>query len=219
MLWGCGSGRMAAPADVIAASEALVIQNRSSWSGALADESFQLGTLAVTDVDRDWNSSSDVSVMGFDHEHTKGGYSFQVKDGDTTWSGACTTAVEERSLDLGGGAEVGDEKQNVGCYCRNGTQLAYFSVRATTTRKYTGDLRIMEVPYRISGVYERESGPDSSDPTGYRVDSSNAPIGAVDVINPGRVWISRTLPSEHRTPLACLFGGLLLYQPPSHNFD
>lgn len=216
---GCGSPRMLAPGDVVGVSEQLVISDRSSFSGALADESFQMGGFAITEVDRNWNSRSEVGVMGFTEEKTKGGYSFNISGEGATLPGKCTTGVKERSHDMGGGLEVGDEKQSVGCFCKIENVLAYFSVHASTTDKYQGALGINGTQYRISGVYERESGPDSGDPTGYRVDSSAGPIGAVDVVRPGRVWISRELPAEQRGPLACLFAGLLLYEPPSHNFD
>ncbi len=216
---GCGSPRMLAPGDVVGVSEELTVANRSSWSGALADESFQLGAFSVTAGDRDWNSRSEVEVMGFSKERTQGGYSFNLEGDGVALPGKCATEVRERSQDLGGGLEVGNEKQSVGCFCKAEGVIAYFSVRATTTKKYKGDLRVNDVPYQISGVYERESGPDSGDPTGYRVDSPNGPIGAVDVVQPGRAWIANALPAEQRAPLACLFAGLLLYQPPSHNFD
>lgn len=218
-LAGCGSPRMAVPADVVTVSEELVISDRSSWSGALADESFQLGPFAIADVDRDWNSTSEVGVLGFSQGETTGGFSYKTEGGGASLVGACTSAVKQRSMDLGDGLSVGDEKQSVGCYCRQEDALAYFSVRATTTSEYTGELAVGPTRYRIRGIYERESGPDSSDPTGYRVDSDAGPIGAVDVLKPGRVWISRTLSAGERAPLACLLAGLLLYMPPSHNFD
>src|SRR5262245_31464643 len=53
----CGAAHMALPADVAQASEEVPITDRSSWSGALADESFGLGPYKVTDVDRKWDST------------------------------------------------------------------------------------------------------------------------------------------------------------------
>ena len=41
------------------------------------------------------------------------------------------------------------------------------------------------------------------------------PLGAVDIVHPGRVWINRTLDAGAQADLACLFGGVLLYRPPA----
>jgi hypothetical protein len=51
-------------------------------------------------------------------------------------------------------------------------------------------------------------------PLGYEAGGTPS-LGAVDVIHPGRVWINRTLGTGDQADLACLFGGLLLYHPPS----
>ena len=40
-------------------------------------------------------------------------------------------------------------------------------------------------------------------------------IGAVEVLRPGRVWLSSRLPETERLPVACVSAGLMLYQPPS----
>lgn len=185
----------------------------------MADESFQLGAFAVTEVDRDWTSTSDVEMFGFTQGRTTGGFSFHTSGEGASHVGVCTTEVNDNSQDLGGGVTFSNERQSVGCFCRAGDEVAFLAVRAATTSKYQGEVTIGPTRYKITGVYERESGPDSGDPTGYRVDSDTGPIGAADVIKPGRVWISRTLPADQRSPLVCLFAGLLLYQPPSHNFD
>ena len=62
---------------------------------------------------------------------------------------------------------------------------------------------------------ERDGGGSSHDPTGYRVDGGEAPLGAVDVMGKGRVWQSKALEGRARDDLACLFAGLLLYKPPT----
>jgi len=216
---GCGSARMAAPADVVTASTELAVQDRSSWSGAMADESFKLGPYQVSDVDRDWDSSTDTSVLGFSNDSTEGGYSFTLSEADTSLSGTCTTAANNRQQDLGGGFSMGNETRRLGCFCKQGDTVAHFTISSATASESTGELFIEGSRHYVAGVYDRESGPSGSEASGYRVDTSSGPLGAADVVKPGRVWIGRNVSAEQRPFFACLFAGMLLYQPPTHNFD
>lgn len=47
------SAQMVVPADNVKGTEVVNAEDRSSVSGAFADESFKLGKLAIDDVDRD----------------------------------------------------------------------------------------------------------------------------------------------------------------------
>jgi len=49
---GCATPRMAPPADVVEATESLTTTGHKRASGALVNESFQLGEYEVTNVDR-----------------------------------------------------------------------------------------------------------------------------------------------------------------------
>ena len=44
-------------------------------------------------------------------------------------------------------------------------------------------------------------------------------VSAVEVAGKGRVWLNKSLDADARADLACLFAGLLLYQPPQSKFD
>src|SRR5262245_54543058 len=83
----CGAAHMALPADVAQASEEVPITDRSSWSGALVDESFGLGPYKVTDVDRKWDSTRSSSLFGVDRSKTTGGYAFKLAGKDVALDG------------------------------------------------------------------------------------------------------------------------------------
>jgi hypothetical protein len=85
---------------------------------------------------------------------------------------------------------------------------------ASTAQGYDGAFKRAADSAHVRAVIEREGGGASSDATGYRVDGDSTPLGAVDVMGKGRVWISKTLQGRERTELACVFAGLLLYQAP-----
>jgi len=217
MLCGCTAARMALPPDVAQASEELPITDRSSWSGALADESFGLGPYKVTDVDRKWNSSQSNSIFGVDRSKTSGGYAFKVASGSengAALAGNCATENREKSSSLGGGWEFSSMIAKLGCTCSDSSGSANVVLQASTTDRYEGTLTSASSEYHVLAINERDGGGASHDPTGYRVDASSAPLGAVDVMGKGRVWLSKTLEGRARDDMACLFAGLLLYQPP-----
>ena len=67
--------------------------------------------------------------------------------------------------------------------------------------------------YAIVALYDREGTLSDGEPSGYRVDGEG-PLGAVEVLKPGRVWLAKSVAVAERAELACLFAGLMLYMPP-----
>jgi hypothetical protein len=204
---------MAPPSDVVQVSEALPIKDRSSWSGALVDESFGLGPYRVAEVDRKWNSTNSNSFFGYEASRTKGGYAFKLVDGAAKLDGECATEQREQSKKLGGGASFGRAVAKLGCRCSGAEGASTLTLDAATGQQYNGKITAPGVERQVTAITEREKGSESSDPLGYRVDG-DAPLGAVELKSPGKVWISRSLAGGERAQLACLFAGLLLYQLP-----
>lgn len=52
------------------------------------------------------------------------------------------------------------------------------------------------------------------EPTGYLA-YGGGPAGGLELLYPGRAWLARSLSSNQREEMACLFGGLVLYESPS----
>jgi len=211
----CGGGwGMAVPVDVTNVSEELPIKNRSAWSGALADESFELGSYRITEVDRKWNSTRSTSLFGFDQSRTQGGYGYKLVSGATTLSAGCTTEASQSGQNLGGGLEFSKLVAKLGCFCANDRGEASLTVGASTTDQFTGEVKGADYSYRVTAIAARQNGRMASrDPLGYRVDGEG-PMGAVGVVKPGRVWLAKSLPPRVHEELACLFAGLMLYEPP-----
>jgi len=214
-LGGCGGGwSMAVPHDVTSVSDELPITERSAWSGALADESFNMGSYRVKDVDRKWNSTNRTSAFGFDASRTQGGYGYKFKSQGAELTAGCATEQREKSANLGGGLEFSKLVAKLGCFCADDRSEASLSLDASTTAQFAGMVKGADYSYRITAITERENGRmQSHDPLGYRVDGEG-PLAAVGVVKPGRVWLSKALPERTRDELACLFAGLMLYEPP-----
>lgn len=212
---GCGGGwGMAVPADVAQQAEELPIQDRSSWSGALVDESFRLGPYKVSDVDRKWNSTRTQELFEFADSRTTGGFGYKLNAQDATLEGQCATENREQSQQLGDGAEFSNVVAKLGCACRDAQGEATLLLDGSTATQYGGQLKGPDFAYQVTALTQRDNGRMAShDPLGYRIDGEG-PIGAVGVVKPGRVWLAKSLAEPARRQLACLFAGLLLYMPP-----
>jgi hypothetical protein len=101
----------------------------------------------------------------------------------------------------------------LGCRCSGSSGAVSLTLEGSTSEQYKGTLSGPDIEYGITAITERNKGPSSHDPLGYRVDTASAPAGAVDLKTPGRVWIGKALEGAAREQVACLFAGLLLYQP------
>ena len=217
LLSACGGGwGMASPPDVVQASDELPITARSSFSGALANESFRMGSYRVAEVKRNWTNTNTRSspAFGFTDSRTRGGYTYELFAGDVQLLGECATEEREHAQDLGDGAAFSKLVAKLGCSCKRGEREITLVLEASTTEPYAGTIKGGDHAPRVTALSQRENGRmPNRDPLGYRVDSDQ-PLGAVGVVKPGRVWLSKQLGDDQRTELACLFAGLLLYEPP-----
>jgi hypothetical protein len=212
---GCTVQQMALPADVAQASEALPISDRSGWSGAFVDESFNLGNYRVSDVDRKWDSTRSSHFFNRSASSTSGGYTFKLAGDGNALDGECATEAREHGASFAGGISFSALVAKLGCNCGDASGNAELELEAGNGAHYEGTLKTSGGEFHVSTIHEREGGTSSVEPTGYRVDGSNGPVGAVDVLNTGRAWLSKTLAGRARAEVACTFAGLLLYKPPS----
>ena len=206
----CAGPRMAAPADVAGSSDVLLVRDRSRASGALVNEGFKLGPYTIADVDRKWDSSSGVSVGPWGKETKTTGFSFAFAGGETKLRGKCESELKKQSvLSLGGSFDWGST--TIACACEGGADKSSL-VLAKDANKVTVGSR----DYPLKEVHGVEGGSDQSAPSGFRVDS-DGPLGAVEVLFPGQVWLKKQLDEPTRGNLGCLFAGLMLYKPPSED--
>ncbi|MEY4577289.1 MAG: hypothetical protein RL701_1992 [Pseudomonadota bacterium] len=212
-LGACTTAHMVVPAEVAKNSDVVLATERSSMSGSLVDESFKLGQLAITDVDRKWNSTSSSNVLGFTSDATEGGYAYKVKGPGVELSGGCATEKTKDSKSVGGGWSVTNSFSKLGCSCTGGGTAARVVVSAGDDGKYSDELTTHDKTYRVTAINEAEGMLSNGQPSGYRVDGESA-RGAVEVLKPGRVWFAKDVEEAERNELACVYVGLMLYLPP-----
>lgn len=204
---------MAVPSDLASDSEVLEVKDRSAWSGSLADESFRLGSYAVQDVDRDWDSSTGFSVGNFSRESSEGGYAFKLAGGAAPWSGKCVSKAADNDVALGAGLGMEFKFAELACSCEaDGQRPATVFVKGNG-EQFSGQAVLPAGEVELRSVHDVEGGSSQSQPTGYRMDGAQ-PLGAVEVLRPGRVWLKKSVPAEARDAVVCLFAGLMLYAPP-----
>ncbi len=206
---GCNV-HMAAPSDVAQASEVLLVADRSRVSGALANESFKMGSFEVTDVNRDWNSGTALTTGPYSREEANGGYAFKFKAGGKVLLAGCASKSANNAVGLGGGMSLNFGYEGLRCTCGTDAEV---SVKASLNRSYKGTMKLGSAEHAVTSVHELEGGASTGDPAGYRVDGGGA-LGAVDVLYPGKVWLKKGMAEADRAAMSCLFAGLMLYQPP-----
>ena len=77
-------------------------------------------------------------------------------------------------------------------------------------------LKVDDKPYKLEPINAVEGGGTQSNPTGFRADAEQ-PLGAVEVVYPGQVWLTKGLDPATRAKATCAFAGLMLYKAPSEN--
>jgi hypothetical protein len=211
---GCTQPTMAVPADVSAQLELLPVTERSAAKGALAKETFKVAPFAVTDVDRDWNSTKSKSIGGFSSQNTAGGYNWVFEGENLSVKGQCLIEGSNKSIGLMKGLSMNKQAAQIGCACDFDGIPTEVVLKTDKKQKYAGVLKTRSgKELQITALYEREGTMNSPDPTGFRVDGET-PLGAVEVIGNGRIWLAAGMEAAERADLACLFSGLMLYIPP-----
>jgi hypothetical protein len=212
-LAGCAHGRMVVPKDIAAVSDEFVAVGRVSASGVLIDESFTLGPYGIQKIRHGVNwtlSSRPHSAVHIEAD----GYAYQVQWNGVTVSGTCATNADPEARLLFE-EDINPSAHRLHCVCRasDHAEPARLSVATDYRPEDLGEIQTSSGRYRLRSIFDRE-GPFSSvlSPSGYRVDG-DTPRGAVEVVMPGRAWFARDLSERDRTDIACLYAGLMLYQP------
>lgn len=212
LLTACAPTRMAVPPDLAKDGEALPISERSSWSGALADESFKLGPYRVVDVDRKWDSNSSTSLGPYGSSKSEGGYTFTFKTPAGDARGTCAIVDSAKGVDFGG-LGFGKNGSTFTCRCEGVGAQADLALGKTSDQPFGGPLGTRSGRFEVNAVHDDDKGNTRGNALGFAVRSTDF-AGAVEIERPGRVWLARTLDASARADVACVFAGLLLYLPP-----
>lgn len=202
--------RLAAPASLAADAEVYTAEDRSLFSGALANESFRLGPYAVSEVDRDWDKSSSVGLGDYSRAKITSGYKYQFADSTGVGKARCSSRRDKDAVALSGSSSLAWVHDQLTCRCELG------SGRAELTLSDDGDGALIGGhSYSVQRLHHTEQGMRLPEPLGFAVSSVNGvAVGAVELEHPGRVWLASALNPDERSQLSCVLSGLLLFQAP-----
>jgi hypothetical protein len=118
--------------------------------------------------------------------------------------GKCSSVSSSQGV---GGFSWG--RVRIACACDGDTGKAQLLLTDKARTMTVGDKE-----YRLDPITKVEGGGTLFNPTGFRADG-NEPLGAVEVVHPGQVWLKKGLDDATRDSTTCVFVGLMLYKPPS----
>ena len=222
-LSGCQVAHMALPQNLKSEASELTVEGRSLL---IFNDSIQFGLYHVTDIHRGWTTGEGFSISNGASEYSSSEaeqkYEFSVNDSDrTTWEVQCATGAEWSQLEtqgfLGGtfAIEFSSDQQLVCTLKQEGgeTLSRLFMSQSANETALQGIMTDGATRIDISATHRLETTPlEVSSPTGYIFHIGLRPVGAVEVINQGTVWLSNSVTPEIRSALAATSTILLLYQ-------
>jgi hypothetical protein len=224
-LSGCQVAHMALPQILQGESNELTVEGRSLL---FFGNSFDFAPYQVTDVNRGWTKGKGFSISSgtteFSTSEAKQKYEFSVNEsGRATWEVQCATVADWSQLEtegfFGGGftIEFSSNKQLVCTLKQEGSEkLSKLIMAQSASANETALQGIMTdgtTRIDVSATHKLDTTPlQVSTPTGYIFHIQDRPVGAVEVINKGTVWLSNSVTPEIRSALAATSAVLLLYQ-------
>lgn len=215
----CTPLRMAAPSDVQADSEVFEAKGRAWASGTLVDESFRLGPFSVEGVERGathGRASTSYERVGFlalrqtEHEELQGGYSYRIVEDGAEVRAECRSFTSRKKSSQGRW-EVSEQASRLACECAGDDGTSTLELHLSG-RNPQGTLTLGERTLEVKSVRTATGALAPAEPVGFRVDGADGPVGAVEVLRPGRIWPSRKLGAAERRNLACLLTGVMLHE-------
>ena len=215
---GCAVAHMALPQDMESASSEMTVEGRRGLAAFNSTMSF--GPYNVTDMHRGWTRGKGFSILGFSSSKAKQKYEFSINETESpVWNVQCASGAKWKKLKgfLGEGitAEFGTNKQLVCTMEQEGTnELAKLVMKQTRHELVMeGVMTAGGNKIDISVIYKVAGSPFKlSDPTGYVFHIGERPVGAVEIITKGTVWIINSVEPETRSALAATSAVLLMYQ-------
>ena len=219
---------MALPQNLQSEASGLTVEGRSLL---IFSKSFHFGRYHVTDVHRGWTRGEGFSIWGYSASEAKQKYEFSVNESDrTTWEVQCATGADWSKLEtqgfFGGGfaIEFSSNRQLV-CTLKQegGEKLSKLLMAQSANKNETALQGIMTdgaTRIDISATHKLDTTSlQVSTPTGYIFHIKGRPVGAVEVINKGTVWLNNSVTPEIRSALAATSAVLLLYQDIQNNIE
>ena len=182
---------------------------------------FKIGSFTVANVHRGWRNMGGFSIFSYNNVKARQQYQFSLQnDQGNEWYVFGASKLQEKSL-----------KSDTGVTIRVAPNMEYYASHFTSPEsgqwhlltidpndymrrnKFEGELSNGAITYSIVPVFKFEGKSlPMSNLIGYEFKERNETVGAVQVINNGKVWMKQDLPADTRMVLASAMASLLLYE-------
>lgn len=190
---GCVATRMVVPPEASGAADALEVRDRG-WVRGGGNEDFKLGPYAVVNVHRSWSTGSKSEAGPWRGESSHTPYAYELDASGRRLSGQCEVDTSTQAVGF-----LGWSKQRMSCTCAD-AELVLSSKEKM--------LRVGGRAFELSPIYETQSA-SAYAVAGFRADGDGF-VAAVDVLQPGAMWLRRDLDEVTREQVACALAGLML---------
>jgi hypothetical protein len=175
------------------------------------------GEFTAHGIDRGWTHSSTTRVGGMEESHAHQRYAFALRAGaDDAGRVSCESVHAGNAIDFGT-LRIDRGRDGLGCSIDDadgrprGELVLLDGERAMASgRIVVDDVAIDLVPER----HAEGARVEAFAPLGFELMVDGAPVGAVQTINGGAVWIDGTAPAPLREAAALAAATVLLYQAP-----
>lgn len=182
---------------------------------------FQIGNYTVANVRRGWKNIGGFSIFSYNNINVRQRYEFSLQDGKgSEWYVHGASKLKDKSLRSNTGVTI-DVGPNMEYYASHFTSPESGQWHLLTVdpgnylerRKFKGELSNRRTTYSIVPVYKFEDTKlPMSDVVGYEFKDGEKVVGAVQVVNNGKVWVIQQLSPDARMVLASGMASLLLYE-------
>lgn len=216
-LSGCQVPELALPETFLAHATVYPVKGRY---GFLLKQQLSFGPYRSDIIDRDWQSSQQWRVGGYEMSSAEGGYRFVLSGGATPNRIACFQQASLESLDVDRRPDqdfswIIASQQRFSCAISTAAGQEYLLLISdfNNEAKAEGLLYASDgTGYLVSSSREAAGSQWPIDGMGYVIRQGRSVVAAVENINAGRVWLAEKLPGEQALLLASAAAALLLYQ-------
>jgi hypothetical protein len=226
LMSGCQVAHMALPQELQSQATELTVEGRRLL---ILRDSIRFGPYHVTDIHQGWTRGGGFSISLGDSEFSiseaKKKYEFSVEELDRhTWAVQCATMTGWTQLEtegfLGGrfGVEFLSNQQLVCALKQEGSEKLFKLVMTQSSASAAeaalqGTMTDGATRIDISSTHALDTTPlPVRAPTGHVFRIEARPVGAVEVINKGVVWLDNSVTPATRSALAATSAALLLHQ-------
>jgi len=199
--------------DALSATERLPVQGRQGWK---IKEHLRFGAYQAHAIDRSWVRGGDVQILAYDGSKRKQYYTFVLREGQIDrWRVSCEAFLRRQALSTGV-ADV-ELKNRSELECRlfsleDPSEEWLLALTERGERPLTGSLSKGSTKLEVQGTRALQQGTRADATTGYQVLDAGQPVGAVEVVNDGAVWLRDEARTDRRGVLPATLAVLLLLE-------